>query len=88
MVEVVKSGWALLWRSSNSIDGNTRHLMWHGGKPLFFKTRREARNYRTERYGYILSRPDLKAEPDGWKFPAVVRATLTLSMKEENGTPS
>lgn len=82
MVEVVKSGWGLLWRSENSIDGKNQHLMWHGGRPLFFDTRREARNYRTERYGYILSRPDLQTEPHGWRFPLVVKAKLTLSMEE------
>ena len=78
-----KNGWGLLWRSENSIDGKTEHLMWLHGMPLFFKTREQARSYRHKTYNYIRQRPDLLSEPHGWRYPAVVKVVMTLSQIDE-----
>ena len=78
-----RAGWGLVWRSDNRLNGRTRYLIWDCGRPLLFNTRWEARHYRDEVYGYIRSRPDLQAEPHGWKIPAVVRATVTFETEEE-----
>jgi len=43
-----------------------------------FRTRAEARVYRDERFGCIRNRPDLKAEPHGWKMPQVVKVSLSI----------
>ena len=73
--------WGLLWRSDNRLDGHTEHLLRHWrtydpglvNNPLLFRTRRQARAYRDEHFGYIRNRPDLKAEPHEWKLPKVVK---------------
>lgn len=72
------SKWALLWRSDNRLDGYCEHLIWDwrdvdGMTPKLFRTRREARAWKQENYGYINRRPDLRAEPHGWKPPKVVK---------------
>jgi len=64
--------WGVEWHSVNRLDGDTRHIMWDQGKPLFFHTRREARAYIQERYGYIKEREDLQREPHGWRMPQAV----------------
>lgn len=71
--------WALLWRSENRLDGVTRHLII--GPPyeiMLFRTRREARDYNANRFGYIKDRPDLQGEPHGWEMPQVVRVVVTI----------
>ncbi len=76
-----QDGWGLLWYSSNQLNGVDQHLMWHGGKPLFFDTRREARAYHKVKYGYLRTRPDLQREPFGWTVPKVVKVVLTTNIK-------
>ena len=72
--------WALEWRSDCRLDGKVRHLIGepHLGMTRLFKTRREARDYREQNYGYFRSRPDLKAEPLGWQMPGGVRVDVTV----------
>lgn len=53
-------------------------FLWDRGYPLLFTTRSEARRYICERYGYIKTRPDLQAEPHGWKMPVPVRVAVEL----------
>lgn len=68
--------WGILWRSDNSLDGKREYLIYdreRGVGPALFRTRREARAYRDERFGYIGKRKDLKREPHGWKLPRVVQ---------------
>lgn len=62
--------WAVEWRSRNSLDG--ARLVWEP-EICLFRTRRECRKFIDERYGYIKTRPDLKAEPHGWLMPVAVR---------------
>ncbi len=70
--------WGVLWRADNKLDGYREHLCWdwmdHGRTgPKLFRTRQEARVWRQDRYNYIRIREDLRAEPHGWKFPAIVK---------------
>lgn len=66
--------WGILWNSKNNLDGISEYLMWdYGTMPLLFKTRREAREYRNKKWGYIRDRKDLRIEPHGWRLPKIVR---------------
>lgn len=77
-----KDGWALKWRQKNMLDGKREHLMLKHFPSIgfngLFDTRQEARDFRDANYGYIKRRPDLLAEPHGWKMPQVVKARLIL----------
>jgi hypothetical protein len=74
--------WGLIWHSLNTLEGERRLIMFDRGKPLLFRTRREARAYAETAYGYIKKRPDLRQEPHGWRFPRAVRVRVTF---EEHG---
>lgn len=71
--------WGLLWRSYNLLDGERSYIMWDNGEPLLFRTRREARSYQRERYGYIAKRRDLRKEPHGWRMPLPVRVAVRIT---------
>lgn len=68
--------WAVEWHSKNRLDGDRRHLVWtpETGPGAFrlFRTRAECRAYIETRYGYLRTRPDLRAEPHGWFLPRAV----------------
>lgn len=65
------SAWGVEW----DFDWGTS-LIWHG--PLtVYRTRREARAWIEEHFGYLRHRPDLRAEPFGWRMPRAVRVTVT-----------
>jgi len=70
--------WGILWRSENRLDGKREFVTWHECKPLLFRTRKEAREWIEQRYGYIRRSPDLQAEPHGWKMPKAVRVTVRI----------
>lgn len=72
--------WAILWRSDCRLDGKVRSFMGEPtrGMSLLFRTRTEARAYRDKHWGYIKTRPDLKAEPHGWKLPQVVKVHVII----------
>lgn len=70
--------WAVEWYSKNRAEGVSRHFMWLYAAPLLFGTRREARVYVNEKYGYIRKRPDLQREPHGWHVPRVVKVAVIL----------
>jgi len=76
---VTGSAWAALWRSKNKTDGARTHLIYHNGKLSVFNSRRHAREHIAREYGYIATRPDLQAEPHGWKMPVAVKVTVTLN---------
>ena len=75
------SYWGVLWRSVNELDGDTAHLV-HDQEhhprhvPVMFATRAEARAYIDDRFGYLRDRPDLRAEPFGWRMPVAIRVTV------------
>lgn len=77
-----RPSWAILWRSENRLDGLSEHLVLdpRGRLPLLFKTRAEARQHIAGHWGYIRHRPDLRAEPHGWRMPLAVRVTASVEM--------
>lgn len=69
--------WGLVWRSRNRLDGERTHIIIMDDlQPALFKTRAAARRYAKQRFGYIAERPDLQAEPHGWRMPRAVRITV------------
>lgn len=71
--------WGIVWRSENKLDGMTRRFILRDGAPLVFSTRLGARRYIQQHYSYIADRPDLRAEPHGWKTPIAVRVVIRLT---------
>lgn len=75
------TAWAILMRSENSLDGKREYLQgtpYHPCRIELFDTRREARDHIEKHYGYWRNRPDLKAEPHGWKTPRAVRVKIMV----------
>ena len=70
--------WALLWRSENKRDGKDEHFMWVGSAPYLFPSRVFAEAHINSAWAYLKNRPDLKAEPHGWKMPKAVRVKVTI----------
>ena len=68
--------WGLKWRSVNRLDGKTEYIMFNDRLPLLFVTRREARAYARQKYGYIRDRLDLRREPCGWRMPRPVKVVV------------
>ena len=74
--------WALEWNSRSVLDGHRTHFIHETLFPKLFKTRREARVWANEKYGYIKTRPDLRAQPHAWRMPRPVRVKLALESKQ------
>lgn len=72
-----KTRWAVKWRSTHESWLMSRQCL-----PLLFTTRKEARAWIEENYGYIRTRPDLRAAPHGWRMPQAVLVTVTLKEKK------
>ena len=70
--------WGILWCSKNKKDGISEHILCRDFVPALFVTRQDARSYRESRYGYLRNRPDLRAEPFGFRMPRVVRLRISL----------
>lgn len=77
--------WAIQMRSENKLDGYREYFHqrgWPAGYPgtgpLLFRTRKEARYFIEQYYGYERDRRDLKEEPHGWKMPRAVHVKVTL----------
>lgn len=70
--------WGLKWISENRLDGRREYILWNAGQRFLFRTRQEAREARDIKYGYIRNRPDLKAEPHGWRLPQVVKVEVIV----------
>lgn len=71
--------WGVLWRSENRLEGKTYHLEFNMVQvPAIFKTRKLARKYIDDHYGYIRNRPDLRREPFGWKMPIAVKVKVEI----------
>ncbi len=70
--------WGALWRSKNASVGVCQHIINHRDcLPALFMTRREARAFIDEEYGYIKTRRDLREEPHGWRLPVPVRVKIS-----------
>ncbi len=72
--------WAVLWRSENKLN-KIECILRDNRVPPIFATRREAQEWINREYGYIKDRPDLRAEPHGWKMPLPVKVTVQRSEK-------
>ncbi len=71
--------WGAQWRSENRLDGKREHLInTVDCLPALFRTRAETRAFIEKRYAYIAKRPDLRAEPHGWKMPRAVKVFVVL----------
>jgi hypothetical protein len=68
--------WAIRHRTVNRLDGKRVWLEGtteHPCRTVLFETRDEARAHIRENWGYIATRPDLRAEPHGWRMPTPVK---------------
>lgn len=71
--------WAILCGSDNRLDGKREWLQGDGsGLPRMFMTRKSCRAYIEKHFSYIRTRPDLKAEPHGWKMPQAVKVMVAV----------
>jgi hypothetical protein len=72
--------WGLQWYSKNKLNGETRHLILciENHVPVLFRTRKLARLYAQNRYGFIKNRKDLRNEPHGWRFPQPIKVQVTI----------
>jgi hypothetical protein len=68
--------WGVLWHQRNRLNALMEHLIYLGGLPVLFNTRREAREWSDKWCGYIRTREDLRREPHGWRMPRPVRVTI------------
>jgi len=66
--------WALRWRSKN----DTEYIIFENCLPKFFLTRKAARHYANEKYGYIKTRKDLRQEPHWWRFPRAIKVRIKI----------
>jgi len=87
--------WAAEWHSKCLLDGEKRHIINMNLLPVLFRTRRKCREFIENNYGYINERPDLKAEPHGWRIPQAVKVEIVkigtkrrISMQGVNLNPS
>ena len=71
--------WAIKWRSKNRLNGKREHFIFRDCQPKLFRTRWQARDFIKAEYGYIKDRPDLKAEPHGWKMPIAVKVEIVIN---------
>jgi hypothetical protein len=75
----VRQKWAIRHESDNKLDGRRVWLACsHGGLPILFGTRAEARAYIGKVFGHH-KRPDLQREPFGWKMPRAVRVAVSVT---------
>jgi hypothetical protein len=74
--------WGVLWRTGKeSIDGPHEYIVGDFPRPTHcFLSRREARAFIKEKWGYIAARPDLRKAPHGWRVPTPVRVRITVEI--------
>jgi len=78
--------WGIKWISDCKLDGHTEYITGNTMGWDVFRTRAEARAFREKRYGYLRNRPDLKAEPFGWKMPQVIKVILSITEDHQDHT--
>jgi hypothetical protein len=74
--------WGILWTSTTKLDGTTRHLIYVNCLPALFNTKKEAKHYIDEKYGYIKDRQDLRGEPHCWRVPKPIKVYFTYTIPE------
>jgi len=55
-----------------------KHFIFEDGQIKLFSTRKEARKYNIQEYGYIKDRKDLRIYPHFWRMPNVVKVKITI----------
>jgi hypothetical protein len=75
--------WGLLWHSRNALDGDRKHFIFENTLPVLFDSRAKARAFASKEYGYIRTRPDLRAEPHGWRMPRALRVKVTMEAESD-----
>lgn len=83
--------WAIKWRSESQLSGKVERFVGcrgavnppvpvhlDGYTTALFRTREEARGHIRQHFGYIRRRPDLRAEPHGWKMPVPVKVRVSI----------
>jgi hypothetical protein len=73
--------WAVLWRSNNRLDGKREWLLREDCVPVLFATKAAAKEWIDKQYSYIRNRPDLRAEPHGWRMPIAIKVQVVLQRK-------
>ena len=73
--------WGVLQRRSDKcIDGPSERIMtvlpWSFWGPVVFQTRREAREWIKQHFGYVAKRNDLRESPHGWLVPIPVKIEI------------
>lgn len=77
--------WTIKHVYENQLDGRVEHFererVCEDNKcnVMLFPTRALARAFAKQQHGYMTHRPDLKAEPFGWRMPQVVKVKVTVS---------
>lgn len=74
MAESVRC-WGALFRSANP---SRAHLIFRGCTPELFRTKREAKLWIDEWYGYVRTRADLRKPPHSWRMPRPVRVKVSI----------
>lgn len=80
MMAATRTAWAIKWRGHfvGRMGGGPVPEFVAGNRFLLFETRREARDYVRDRYGYIRNRPDLRRPPHNWRMPAPVKVAIEI----------
>ena len=79
--------WGIKQRKSAAcIDGPSERIMlpvpWHFYGAVLFETRREARDFIKEKFGYMATRADLRRHPHGDLMPLPVKVKLSIAEVE------
>ena len=74
------SAWAVLFRQVNKVDGAKCHLVHQpiSCVPFLYRTRKQAKLFIEQEFGYIRRRKDLQDEPHGWRMPIPIRVNITI----------
>ena len=70
--------WVAIFRSWNADGSLYEHVIFDDCTPRLFGTRREAREWIEEKYGYIKVRRDLRVAPNRWRFPRTAKAVISI----------
>ena len=65
--------WAVQWMCPKP-----EYILWRQCLPLLFRSRRDARVWIEENYGYIKTRADLRSIPHNWRLPRAVKVAVIL----------
>jgi len=68
-----------MWRTNGDYTGECHNIICERGIPVLFRKKREAKAWIDDSYGYIKSRPDLRAAPHRWRLPIPVKVTIAVN---------